>query len=452
MPREDQIITAKSDKPIAKCDEDIFGWKDHARMLAKLITDKSNDDVALGISAPWGSGKTSMLNLIKEQIKELKIYPKPIIVEFDPWFYGSEDKVIHSFFETLAKAIFKENHPTREAISKAIGYLSKILTKTPDLPSTFTPNPLVTEAINFAKQFLGTLTDDLKDWIGHGSLNSFRDVKKLLILLLTEAQRKNELPQIIIMIDDLDRLQADEALTMLKIIRLVTDLPCIRSIVAFDEKATGQLISNKFNIDGINYIRKMINVPTYLPHISKNDLKQYFAKEMEDILNANGYVYKNISFSQIVDKIGEIVETLRCIKIILNTYKIGISAVGDYVNPIDYLVLCVFFNLTPTLFNVLKKNGVLTSLRISDNNKTGDERIMYVKLNDNVKELMNNYEINDNVLAKTIDDLLSVVFKGLVNGQTTQNYFNRFDSKNICWVDNHKYYFSLLQNLESADS
>jgi len=94
MPREDQIITAKSDKPIAKCDEDIFGWKDHARMLAKLITDKSNDDVALGISAPWGSGKTSMLNLIKEQIKELKIDPKPIIVEFDPWFYGSEDKVI----------------------------------------------------------------------------------------------------------------------------------------------------------------------------------------------------------------------------------------------------------------------------------------------------------------------------------------------------------------------
>ncbi|MCE5176640.1 MAG: P-loop NTPase fold protein [Caldisericales bacterium] len=451
MPREDQIITAKSDKPIAKCDEDIFGWKDHARMLAKLITHESNDDVALGISASWGSGKTSMLNLIKEQINELGIKPKPIIVEFDPWFYGSEEKVIHSFFETLIKAIFEKKHPIKDFLSKKLKSFSTMLYKIPDLPSD--PNhPGLSEGVNMTKKVASAAGSAISDKIGVGSLESCSDVKKSLDHSSKKPQKNNTHPAIIVFIDDLDRLQADEALTMLKIIRLVTDLPCIRTIVAFDEEATGQLISNKFNIDGINYIRKMINVPTYLPHISKNGLKQYFIKEIEDVLITNDYTYDKKSFSQVVDKISEIVETLRCIKIILNTYKIGISAVGDYVDPVDYLVLCVFFNLAPTLFNALKKNIVSLPL-IFNNNRPDDNRIVHNnELSDKVQKVMENYKIDDYGSAKIIDDLLNIVFKGFEHGQVPHNFYNRIDNKNICWVDNHKYYFSLLQNLESADS
>ncbi len=444
MPREDQIITAKNDKPIEKCDEDIFGWKDHARMLAKLITHESNDDVALGISAPWGSGKSSMLNLIKEQINEIGIDPKPIIVEFDPWFYGSEEKVIHSFFETLAKAIFKENHPTREAISKIMGYLSKILTKTPDLPSTFTPNPLVTEAINFAKQFLGILTGDLKDWIGHGSLNSFQDVKKLLISLLSEAHKEKELPQIIIMIDDLDRLQADEALTMLKIIRLVTDLPCIRSIVAFDEEATGRLIESKVR-DGASYIRKIITVPTYLPNPEPEKLKNYFFNDVESVINNNGI---SINYTFLTkEKIIESIKTLRNAKVIINMFKVVASCLGNQINTQEYLSLCVIYIIAPELYSRLRKIYPPFYQR--------EDRVIVneTRIQEYIKQLQLDKEDNNTLSGKIKDlkELLSAVFKDPGDQGVQSSSVFKAGRKEIYFRQNLDLFFTLKEKIEITD-
>lgn len=415
-------------RPIESFDEDIFGWENHAKMLAKLITNEKNDDVALGISAPWGSGKTSMLNLIKEQINKLKIQPKPIIVEFDPWFYGSEDKVIHSFFETLAKAIFKENHPTREAISKAMGYLSKILTKTPDLPSTFTPNPLITEAINFTKQLLGALAGDLKDCIGYGFLNSFLDIKKLLILLLTEAQRKKELPQIIIMVDDLDRLQADEALTMLKIIRLVTDLPCIRSIVAFDEEATGQLISNKFNIDGINYIRKMINVPTYLPTITGILMERYLFSSMMKIVGKDR-LNENFNISKMSMAL-KFIKSVRLAKTVFNMFNIGFSCLEHQIDIADYFMLCVIYNIAPVVFSKLKN--------VEPPFENVNRKVMMQDYSLNIDQFQRLCKIDDFDFAKLMHNYLFSTFKER-NVTTTPEWATE---KSIIWYVNWEYYFS----------
>jgi len=443
MPREDQIITAKSDKPIAKCDEDIFGWKDHARMLAKLITHESNDDVALGISASWGSGKTSMLNLIKEQINELGIKPKPIIVEFDPWFYGSEEKVIHSFFETLIKAIFEKKHPIKDFLSKKLKSFSTMLCKIPDLPSD--PNhPGLSEGVNMTKKVASAAGSAISDKIGVGSLESCSDVKKSLDHSSKKPQKNNTYPAIIVFIDDLDRLQADEALTMLKIIRLVTDLPCIRTIVAFDEEATGRLIESKVR-DGASYIRKIITVPTYLPNPEPEKLKNYFFNDVESVINNNGI---SINYTFLTkEKIIESIKTLRNAKVIINMFKVVASCLGNQINTQEYLSLCVIYIIAPELYSRLRKIYPPFYQR--------EDRVIVneTRIQEYIKQLQLDKEDNNTLSGKIKDlkELLSAVFKDPGDQGVQSSSVFKAGRKEIYFRQNLDLFFTLKEKIEITD-
>ena len=384
-------------------------------MLAKLITYEKNDNIALGISAPWGSGKTSMLNLIKEQIKELKIDPKPIIVEFDPWFYGSEDKVIHSFFETLAKAIFKENHPAREKASKLIKSISEILTATP---------------LNAASE----LANHLGNAIGPGALNSFDDVKKALIESLKEIRKDNS--YFIVVVDDLDRLQIEEILTMLKLIRLVTDLPCIRTIVAFDEEATGQLISKQGGFDGINFVRKMINLPTYLPMITKKSMSDFITESIREVVG-DEKIDRN-SREKILEAL-PLINSVRLAKSIINMFGVGISCLKNQVDMADYFKLCAIFNIIPTLFHRLK--NVEPPFEFFNN------RVEMIDYSLKMDEFMGLYKIYEPYFAKSIHDYLYSTFQN--KKSALQDTSSNIDKKSIIWYGNWDKYFSYMPTNEN---
>ncbi|MCK5743679.1 MAG: hypothetical protein KAH30_02995, partial [Caldisericia bacterium] len=127
---EEKVTTFPiSDVAIDAIEKDEFGFAEQAGRLAKLVAgENSPENIAVGVSGSWGSGKSSMLNLIKcyltdpyhyhelfisedtgtmeEILKGSKIKNMmPIVVEFDPWFFGSEEKIIDAFFLRLAKSI-----------------------------------------------------------------------------------------------------------------------------------------------------------------------------------------------------------------------------------------------------------------------------------------------------------------------------------------------------------
>lgn len=92
----------KEDKDIKNVDEDILNRANFAESLALNIQNyfdrqDINNCLTIGLMGEWGSGKTSLLNMTEEYLKDSKIK----IIKFNPWLYSSYNQLVGQFFDEL---------------------------------------------------------------------------------------------------------------------------------------------------------------------------------------------------------------------------------------------------------------------------------------------------------------------------------------------------------------
>lgn len=124
-----------ADYPITKCDDDRLGRTDIARHIADMLYHAPVDhSIVFGLSGTWGSGKTSLLNMVGEL---LGTYDEPpIIVRFNPWNYPVGTDLVKPFLALLAKEIrhaCSENKARN--LADAIGDYADVLASM--IPSNF---------------------------------------------------------------------------------------------------------------------------------------------------------------------------------------------------------------------------------------------------------------------------------------------------------------------------
>jgi len=100
----------KPDQPIQDRKEDSLGRWPFAKSLAEAILQyDSTDSIAIGLYGSWGTGKTSVLNLVKKCIEEktakLKSKHTPVVADFTPWNYSDQNQLIQMFFKDLSTAM-----------------------------------------------------------------------------------------------------------------------------------------------------------------------------------------------------------------------------------------------------------------------------------------------------------------------------------------------------------
>ena len=74
---------------------DLLAFGAVAETAVEAVLDDSLDPIALGISGPWGSGKSTVLKLIKAELAsrdvvsedEASVDERILVVETDPWRY-----------------------------------------------------------------------------------------------------------------------------------------------------------------------------------------------------------------------------------------------------------------------------------------------------------------------------------------------------------------------------
>ena len=96
------------DDPISSSSQDRLGRLPFAKSLAANLNAYSNlESLVVGLYGPWGSGKSSLLNLVEEELK--KVSPEgdhsPIVIRFDPWNFNSVDQLIFMFFQSMRSAL-----------------------------------------------------------------------------------------------------------------------------------------------------------------------------------------------------------------------------------------------------------------------------------------------------------------------------------------------------------
>lgn len=101
------MLNPDSDRALENEKDDEFGFVGIAKKLTpSLIAATAGDGMVIGIEGPWGSGKSTMMNLIKIELATLNT-PNLHVISIAPWLIGDGSSLVHSLIEAMAAVLDK---------------------------------------------------------------------------------------------------------------------------------------------------------------------------------------------------------------------------------------------------------------------------------------------------------------------------------------------------------
>lgn len=393
-----------SDKPISTIDEDLFRRASFSKRLAEIVNGNySSDSVTVGIYGEWGSGKSSIFNMVKNYLDETTI-----VFEFKPWYFGTDNQeIIRNFLIQLSNEFRKNKGYENDLVKDLLKYSSYLASISFRPPGTIFSFKDIIEKMN---------TND-----NSISLNELR--KKIEENLSSSNQR------VVVFIDDIDRLDVTEIQVVFKLVRLIADFPNITYLLALDEKnvsiALGGIYTKQeeeVELIGRKYLEKFIQVPLYLPKSDENSIWKYCWNGINevcmnhklDFLMSEDDFFKNVINLKI---------TPRNVKRYLNSLGFFAPMLKDEVNINDLIFINLVKILSPKLYEYIRSNpsSFLDEIRDTDHI--------------DIKKIKDKFTEYAPVLIKLFP-LTDKLFNGISGISKTEEQWRR--DKRIC----SKYYFN----------
>lgn len=240
-----------ADNPIRKRDEDLLGRTKSAHSFAEqALSIDANGGAVIGVLGPWGSGKTSFVNLARTYLEEAGV---PVL-DFNPWMFSGAEQLVDSFFVELSAQL-----KLRPGLAK----VGKDLEEYGESFSGLGWLPVVGSWIErgrAATKVLAKMLQRRKEGIGRRRSN----VEKALTAL--------ERP-LVVVVDDIDRLTYAEIRDIFKLVRLTANFPNVIYILAFDRARVEKALAEQ-GIPGRDYIEKILQVAIDIPAVPADVLNK----------------------------------------------------------------------------------------------------------------------------------------------------------------------------------
>jgi hypothetical protein len=210
---------------------------------------------SIGIFGRWGTGKTSILNTIKYLIENTE---RNIDVDYyDILYYSGYRELLAGFF-TIINDLLSKNHPDYPVIARAIKRIqSKIL---------------IQPTVHLGIMDLGLQ----RKQFGEGAYED-KTISEAIRTITTGLQKENR--KYVILIDNMDRLAAQDMLQILKICRIFTDIPNMVFVIAADREILRDLLKQ----EGMpfRFLEKIIKANIILPTNVHTDHEKVFKDFLE---------------------------------------------------------------------------------------------------------------------------------------------------------------------------
>jgi predicted KAP-like P-loop ATPase len=291
-----------SERPITTLAEDQLGRSGFARALAKVIDQWSgHDSLVLAIYGPWGSGKSSLKNMVLDALSQSRSHAAPL--EFTPWEWAAQDKVFDGFFAELSKKIGADS-PSKDAAeaAKKVRMYAAMLSAAASITSHFrtvliwsffavgllgvTPLGFDSPYFHIARTVLGVLAivtasvlamfGDAADKVGtylaaksDATRKGITDLKMELRLLMAKLGKT-----VLVVVDDLDRLTPDEIRMVFQLVKANADFPSLVYLLLFQRDTVERALSRNSEVDGAEFLSKIVQVGFDIPKMSKKQLEE----------------------------------------------------------------------------------------------------------------------------------------------------------------------------------
>lgn len=419
-----------SDKPIESSEQDLLGRTTFSKQLGEAIYKyDGKDGLVIGVFGKWGTGKTSILNMVVNEINYLSENDeeKPIIVNFSPWNYTDKDNLISLFFRVLKN---KLNMDKYEEVRKKIG---KALTDYSDALDALTLFPMVGSGLatilkTIAKAQGAELAKDV----------DIDKTKENLVSVLGDTNQK-----IIVIIDDIDRLTNIQIRDIFQLVKQVGNFPNIIYVLSMDRDVVCRALESVHDIDGAEYLEKIVQIPFEIPVLMKPKLKEIFLAKLDDTVNDISDDNVNINkyyWSEIfINCIEPYIKTLRDVNRVINTFQFRYKLLSTETSLEDVVALTTIEVLEPQLYQWIGSNKYLLCSTANHSSLSGSKGKKDYR--ESIVTELKNIGINTDIAIKYLTTLFPVFASEMSSSNSGYLSSNVSESLRIAQENRFDLYF-----------
>lgn len=271
-----------TDSPIRNKSADLLKLNRYASALSKFIIN-SDTPITIGLQGEWGTGKTSLMSLMREELHD--------------------NQIATSWVNTWEYSLFRTSKDSTPAILRG---MLEMLKESCKERGTWTLGDETKNRFNKAARFIGSLTNQvLKSQIGldlkqanqeagtsgEQAAAEIFEIKEIISMLINDLIRetKNPIKKVVFFVDDLDRIPPNDAIEVLEALKNIFDIPNCIFVLAIDYDVVVKGLESKFGVkteknerEFRSFFDKIIQLPFTMP-IGAYDIDNFLLSQLTSL-------------------------------------------------------------------------------------------------------------------------------------------------------------------------
>jgi predicted KAP-like P-loop ATPase len=268
------------------------------------------ESFVLSLTGEWGSGKSTIKNFVIHYLGD-----KAHVLEFNPWQWSGQDKLIEVFLWQLGALFGKDDvaKKTKKLASRWKAYASMVkvggVLSAPTqtiIASLFSLSTvtiligvwlllkaslwvtllvvallIVIISLSFVGRLITRISMALNDW----AISRERSLEELRSDIDQEL-RKLDKP-VVVFVDDIDRLTDSEIKLLVQLVKANAQFPNLVFFLLFQKNIVTKALSAITSDDGAKYLSKIVQIEFAVPAASEKELQRIMGEGLDRIITRN---------------------------------------------------------------------------------------------------------------------------------------------------------------------
>lgn len=288
---------------------DYLNYLEVAEAVSEILLDKNMRPVSVGIFGTWGTGKSSLLNLIEAQLRQ-SAKDDVIIIRFDAWLYQGYDDARAALMDVIARTLYeaaKDDAGLRGTATSMLARVDKM--RALGIGVELTAAAFGVPLFGVATRALGALGDAVAGRADEEDGKALVAGGKEVAKVIRPAKEQSPPEQIdafrsefstvlaglnkpmVVFVDNLDRCLPAQTIHTLEALRLFLFMEQSAFVVAADEEMVRNSVSQHFNGASsrhvTDYLDKLIQIPVRVPRLGITEIRAYLFMLFADAGNVS---------------------------------------------------------------------------------------------------------------------------------------------------------------------
>lgn len=293
---------------------DLLGFKVHCDLVRDVVTDFEMLPVVMGVFGDWGSGKSSVMKMLEQELKDVE---GVACLYFNGWTFEGYEDAKTALLSSILVALGENERFGPKIKNRVVGLLQRVkwmevakqgvkhvavplavaamtggVSAIPMAVSALAAGLLPTKKADETKK----AGDDDDKGINWSQLVNEEEHKPDLLEVrkfredFGKMLADTDLKSLVIVIDDLDRCLPERIIDTLEAIKLFVAVPNTAFVIGADERIVRHAISTRYakrQLDEdqssvrdeydltTDYLEKLVQIPYHLPRLSPDEVETY---------------------------------------------------------------------------------------------------------------------------------------------------------------------------------